>query len=588
MLAHSSGYTELLGVLAIKDACKHYPNLDTRYLREGDCYPHYDGEILVYNKDGWSGKDIAGRVPVQIKGQMVDEFSHGQVPYQVNTASLQQYMNERGVVFFCVEIAKESTATKIFYSLIHQFDARQLLQGIKEDQQTRTVHLTELPTESKNNIYLILKYFLIHSGMSSISESITTIEKRGIMEKYPLQLSFPSEMVQSPADIPIVDDLYIYVDTPFGSSILEHVKAVETVQRLPFTISIGEQEVYSGYDCVHTREGTVLKFSEGITCTIRDSKFSITYNCRGVINDVIKDAVFMTGVCRGERLSIGECSIGCFEEAHQESNDVAEKFQKLRMYWARTIRLLDHWGVNMEVRIEDIDDNERKVLAYLYAYVFEGKTALYDFAECTPHDVKVAGRKILLFFYKGKMQSLFSRDFSTKVIMSLTADADAIQRYAVSPYINMEASDFANCINLDTDVVWETIVQHSLAEHSVGVYNNLLLNLIRAYDTTHDTRILNLADKLANYLYEYESDDIQMLNHFQVKKRKGPLSTNDLASLHSLQEKRPSPMIACGAALLLDDNKSYEESFGMLTQEEQEQFESYPIAFLKRNLSHDG
>src|SRR5690625_5080379 len=130
----------------------------------GDTYPTWDGEIIVYSSEDSRNKrsksNIIGRVPVQVKGQLVEMFSEGERKYSIEVEDLINYYNDSGALFFIVEMTDmyDPYKTKIFYAELLVSDISKLIDG-KKEQKTVTHTFQEL---SKELINTICRHFLFH------------------------------------------------------------------------------------------------------------------------------------------------------------------------------------------------------------------------------------------------------------------------------------------------------------------------------------------------------------------------------------------------------------------------------------------
>lgn len=135
---------------------------------------------------------------------------------------------------------------------------------------------------------------------------------------------------------------------------------------------------------------------------------------------------------------------------------------------------------------------------------------------------------------------------------------------------------------MDYEVVYSDISQTPPSPEYCTKVNFLVLDMIGAYDeqTKHDERLLNLAEKICEWLKSIESTidpEVLLLNRLQITKRRRTLSISGIIELARLTESKYPPATRCGAYLLMDADKEAQECFDELPPTAQEEFLKYPI-----------
>lgn len=73
---------------------------------DGDKGISFDGDIEVFKDFSESVESLIGKVPVQVKGTLVEEFTTGPRKFRIDMEHLKNYLNSQGVLYFVVEIKK--------------------------------------------------------------------------------------------------------------------------------------------------------------------------------------------------------------------------------------------------------------------------------------------------------------------------------------------------------------------------------------------------------------------------------------------------------------------------------------------------
>lgn len=121
---------EVMATAAIKTSISMTEALTT-YIAEKDKEPIWDGNIHVYSN---SKKDLdhhKGRVPVQVKGKVVENINVDTFTYPIRTKDLKSYLAESGTIYFVVLIDQILGDTKIFYANLLPFEIIRLLEKAK-------------------------------------------------------------------------------------------------------------------------------------------------------------------------------------------------------------------------------------------------------------------------------------------------------------------------------------------------------------------------------------------------------------------------------------------------------------------------
>ena len=103
--------TEEIGVNGVRTALEFNQYIDTTYLKSGDKYPSFDGELLVYS-NSQGRKDNLNRVNVQIKSDESHSFPD-EITYRVACVDLDNYMRLGGCFFFVVRYNKQNGTKKV-------------------------------------------------------------------------------------------------------------------------------------------------------------------------------------------------------------------------------------------------------------------------------------------------------------------------------------------------------------------------------------------------------------------------------------------------------------------------------------------
>ena len=159
---------------ALKAALLRCPILDS-YIDSNDKTPSWDGTVFVYKSEKTKKENLAGRVPIQIKGTEKVIVSDT-ATFSCSVTDLNNYYKDGGCVFFLISVDLSSGNSRIFYKTLLVVDLNKIIKGAGK-QKTSTIHLNLFPTEA-NEISSIFMEFTdnVHKQMGFIGKDIPTFE----------------------------------------------------------------------------------------------------------------------------------------------------------------------------------------------------------------------------------------------------------------------------------------------------------------------------------------------------------------------------------------------------------------------------
>ena len=87
-----------------------------------------------------------------------------------------------------------------------------------------------------------------------------------------------------------------------------------------------------------------------------------------------------------------------------------------------------------------------------------------------------------------------------------------------------------------------------------------------------------MADLIADKLLEVDpSNEYWKINKFQMLKRKGKLTDEDLNEIYSMEENTKDDMVICAVNILLDNKYKAKRKISELSQEKRKMFMDFPI-----------
>lgn len=118
------------------------------HISVNDKLPIWDGEILAYEGDPDTNKNLIGKVMVQGKSTGVSEFNRIESHY-IKMNDLRNYMHSEGILYFVVELQPDNGwRHRIFYRFLTPSDLKQFYRKYHNKQQSVNIHLHPVPADN--------------------------------------------------------------------------------------------------------------------------------------------------------------------------------------------------------------------------------------------------------------------------------------------------------------------------------------------------------------------------------------------------------------------------------------------------------
>src|SRR5699024_738321 len=295
---------------------------------EGDTYPSWDGDIIVYmpmkNYEERKKEKILGKVPVQVKGTRVEEFSTKERCFDIEVADLRNFLNDGGALFFVVEMTDilDSNATKIYYAELLSVDIRGIMRG-KEKQKTIRHTFLELP---KNQLYSICRHFLFHREEQGFGH--IKLDDKYQFDKYQFKTIGNT---RADLDFYLFDSgTYIYgVDEKRNLKVPLYKFVADTkIEQDIFKIGTKDKIYYNKIYREITRKDRRIRFGKSFTLEFQNNnKININFKESGNLSERIKDCEFLIEIMKNNSLVLNKTEIS-LNIAEQKKAKISEELPK--------------------------------------------------------------------------------------------------------------------------------------------------------------------------------------------------------------------------------------------------------------------
>ena len=259
--------------------------------------------------------------------------------------------------------------------------------------------------------------------------------------------------------------------------------------------------------------------------------------------------------------------------------------------------MLDYLGVTEELLLNDLSENDEKNLRnFTGAVLYNRKIGFPTIEQDQFYGAFKIANLVIWIWAKRQSDGMYNIDSFFKlhqITLFAEDDVDFKRPVQASQFVLFDKKGLVHISNMDYERVYSGITQTPHSPEYCTKVNFLVLDMIGAYDeqAKHDEKLLNLAEKICDWLKSIESvidPEVLLLNKLQITKRRRTLSTSEIIELAKLTENSYPPATRCGAYLLMDADEEAQKCFDELPLIAQEEFLKYPIChFGKLTMKED-
>ena len=245
---------ETLSVSAVRDSIDVCDYLQ-QYIDSNDKSPSWDGYVNIYDGIDKSKAHMKGRMPVQVKGKECADHSSDVISFSADVSDLRNYLYDGGAMYFVVLIHPSTYARKIYFSELTPIKLRVLLEGLKDNQKTKSIELKAFPEDNnlKANIFLSCRSDCDKQASFKTAEllSLEELEKSGLLESltfsvYPIGFKDYKEAV-------LASEVYMYAKIK-GYAIPQPIEAIPSyvsmVEEIKKPVSVYGRKFYDSYHLI--------------------------------------------------------------------------------------------------------------------------------------------------------------------------------------------------------------------------------------------------------------------------------------------------------------------------------------------------
>lgn len=589
MAASNNKRIEETAITALKAALLRCPILES-FIGSNDKTPSWDGTVFVYKNGSQKKTDLIGRAPIQVKGTEKAIVSDT-ASYSCQVADLNNYYRDGGCIFFLVSVDTLSGTTNIYYSSLHVFDLKKILNNAGQ-QKTITIKLDKFPQPDTNEMGSLFMNFVENSRKqtSFIGKEIVTLEqleKSGIdIESLSFNTAGVGLNLDNIGSFISTHDFYLYAK-PKGLDIdipIDKVSNAVVSKPVFGKVLVKDTEYYPSYSVLYEKGASTIRVGKGISISLDQSNNKVSMNFKpiGTLSDFIQDASCFVNMLESQEITLNGIRLPFNGMGAVDLS----KYKDSLHYYKDVKRMLDLLGVTEELQCENLSDkDEINIRNFVNAVLYNRRIGFPDAKDMVIHGpIKIANLSIWIWGTKQDDGYYRIDNFFGHHEIALFEKTDVTQSNPIraSHYILLNKDAFVHTSNMDYETVKTDI--RSMKYHPLVIEwtTHTMLNVLRAYDEQEikDNRLLDLAETICDWLaldkktVEYP---VLRLNQLQIQKRKRSLSTQEIIELGRFTATDNPANIRCGAYLLLEDSAEAQKCYNELPAEAQKEFITFPI-----------
>ena len=581
---------EKLATSAVEESVSKTDVLDP-FVNDGDKEPSWDGNIYIYTDKRKTKKGIK-KVPVQVKGEVRKKLPSQKPPkYSVSLMDLENWLNDGGVFLFVVLISENGDEKNIYYNALLPIKIRHLIK-ISQGKKKKSISLTKFPNDNLQKVSIFLNFYDHMQKQTSYAQaplfSFEELAKKGVLENVSFSVTTYGKQ-KSEYDIEtalLQNEVYMYANIK-GSSIPQPLPDIpmdlHIAREMQGNVMVGERLFYHNYQVVRSLEGEEIRFGKSIVFKLfpEKKKGALNYKLTGTLSDYIRDTECLIAILENKEIIINDAR---FPFDAIENADI-DRYKGNLSYYRDVKKMLGLLGVNKELECEFLTEQDEKNLRIFTNALIYGKSI--GFTNCSNTmwygRFKVANLVLLLWVDKDgnngyRVQSFFS---DHHIALFENSDAKMEHPYPITHYVLLKRDDFVDAANIDYNRIKEDRKRNSTSPLVTEQITLFMLEMLSAYDELKEKNndLLSTAEAYCDWLIESSAqpNEMMLLNHLQIIKRKRDLEQAEISRLQELRKKSPDLSVRCAANLLLGKQESAQDCFDEMDEQEKDRFISFPI-----------
>lgn len=568
---------------SVKRALNDTGYIDVSNIKEGDKFPVWDGDILVYDSDKErKNENIKYKLPVQVKG--TEARVENSLKFKIRTNDLKKYRDDGGVIYFVVQVDKNNSINnKIFYIDLLPVNIKKILKN-KTSKGSISVDIKIFPEKKEELVNLIFNFGLNKEKQASFIPT----DKYTLADFDKIYLHYETPFKITPNNILLNFSGFLYGykdDIPYP--ILEIQKGgISQIITVPLKISVNNTVFFENCELKKDINSLTLIINHNIEFIYNNNDRNIKCNLllKGTLDNYIKSIKFLLEIHKVKHFYINESKQDC----PFESDDTKILEDNLRDYEILK-EAFDKSGVTEDIELRVFNETDKRNASILInAFVHNQDIALKKDSEGYVLDFHILEKTITCLAVRNKTGKYNLLRFPIEGTVTVEKNDNLIK---VPPVLMLKRQHFKNSANINFMTFVGDIKKYEVTASYLEVVNESVLELVSAYDETKKDILLDVAYNIVQWMEQVNTEDksaiIYHLNLLQCKVRKDKkLPDEDKEYLYKISEQSDEVAFRFGATVLLKEKDRAERYFKQLPKEEQERIINCPIYTLWKGTNN--
>jgi len=566
------------------------------YLASDEKEPCWDGHLYLYSGKTKDKDHLSGRIPVQVKGKVVNEFKLNKYKFQIDTNDLQAYLYEPTVYVVCQE-KKSSKEKKLLYRCLLPETIKNILRG-KDKQKSISVLMHQIPKQLDDFANKMMVFLGDSRKQLSFADNksftMRDVEKREIKEfsflapaKKMNEIELMKYLSLSPTYLYAKVDKELNIEIPISDGPM----IIAFKQNVKKEISIGETIFFNNYENEIKDGKMYISISNILTIIVpinndSDDKPEIKIDTQFLLlKDSIIKAEFLIASYDAREIKIGDFVLKLEIKGKKFIDNLRFNIIKWKAFQDVLVKL----HVTKDIEINGITKEQEVSVNVLLKTIGEGNSIKLDNREIALNIIEISNIRLLLWLVGDKGGNFMFLDFfnqSIKIIYQVNKD----ERVETCLYSYLSKNNLWDKIdNIPFDKMISFYID--VSGKNKYVYNMATLDLlsilhtfdkIKEKDKNKSVQLIKSAKELNDWLIEkdpLETNKItHTINHYQIIKRQRDFSNKERSKLSIyLNDDSISPRNKVALCLLLDKKEDLKDWLRKCTRKEIKEIKSYPI-----------
>lgn len=456
------------------------------YITENDKTGGWDGEIHLFAKDEKnkqnSNKFFRGKIQVQVKSTRKIKNNS----YSIEKTYLDMFAKDgNGTLLFVVDV----TNKKVYYKNLFQVEIEKILEQFKDGQKSKSIKIKLVEREEKNIIDKVCENFWKHS---KIQRNVTKIDSQNYKDILEKNREFKITKFDG--------DTYVYIKdniTKKYNYMLNDIQEIMMTNSRKIEILSNNNKYLLKIEYVFS-DMKLKKVIIGDTITISTTTNRIDFELENTnIKDTIEIIKFILDCIKEQKIEIKDLLSIDLKGFPKEYGIF---FEERLAYLKKIQNKLNKYGVEFKNKIKDFNEDDWKMFNILIN--------LNNYKKAQENNIvylEIKDKFIFVLLIKEKEGLIKDYNYFEEIKESFECILED-KLYKFSPYITLKKEELIKALNMNTRTIEKSIKKIYTPELS-EYYNSFLLEVLKAYDETKETKWLKLAEMIITLIISKEKEN---------------------------------------------------------------------------------